>query len=80
MGMENLMVELGRRYYLNGLTEWSDSTWLKNLEEEIYKNERSLVGMKAANIPLADVDNNYKKLYFCYYNKIKASLKLAFIL
>ncbi len=63
MGMENLMVTLGRRYYLNGLTEWADSTWLKNLEEEIYKNERSLVGMKAANIPLADVDNNYKKLY-----------------
>lgn len=63
MGMENLMVELGRRYYLNGLTEWSDSTWLKNLEEEIFKNERSLVGMKAANIPLADLDNNYKRLY-----------------
>jgi hypothetical protein len=36
MGMENLMVTLGKRYYLNGLTEWSDSTWLKNLEEEIY--------------------------------------------
>ena len=63
MGMENLMVTLGRRYYLNGLTEWADSTWLKNLEDEIYKNERSLVGMKAANIPLADVDNNYKRLY-----------------
>ncbi len=63
MGMDNLMVELGRRYYLNGLAEWADSTWLKNLEEEIYKNERSLVGMKAANIPLADVDNNYKRLY-----------------
>ena len=63
MGMENLMVELGRRYYLNGLTEWSDSTWLKNLEEEIYKNERSLVGMKVANIPLADVNGNYNKLY-----------------
>ena len=63
MGMENLMVTLGKRYYLNGLTEWADSTWLKNLQEEIYKNERSLIGMKAANIPLADVENNYKRLY-----------------
>lgn len=63
MGMDNLMVELGRRYYLNGLTDWADSTWLKNLEEEIYKNERSLVGMKAANIQLADAENNYKRLY-----------------
>lgn len=63
MGMENLMVTLGRKYYLNGLTEWADSTWLKNLEEEIYKNERSLVGMKAANIPLADVNGDYKRLY-----------------
>lgn len=63
MGMENLWVELGRRYYLNGLTEWSDSTWLKNLEEEIYKNERSLVGMTAANIPLADVNGKYNMLY-----------------
>lgn len=63
MGMDNLMVELGRRYYLNGLTDWADSTWLKNLEEEIYKNERSLVGMKAANIQLADTENNYKRLY-----------------
>lgn len=63
MGMENLMVELGRRYYLSGLAEWSDSTWLKNLEEEIYKNERSLIGMKASNIPLADTANVYKRLY-----------------
>lgn len=63
MGMENLMVELGRRYYLNGMTEWADSTWLKNLEEEIYKNERSLVGMKAANIVLADTTDVYKRLY-----------------
>jgi thiol-disulfide isomerase/thioredoxin len=63
MGMENLMVELGRRYYLNGLAEWSDSTWLKNLEEEIYKNERSLIGMKAANIHLADINNKYDRLY-----------------
>lgn len=63
MGMENLMVTLGKRYYLNGLTEWADSTWLKNLKEEIYKNERSLIGMKAANIQLADAENNYKRLY-----------------
>lgn len=63
MGMENLMVTLGRRYYLNGLTEWADSTWLKNLEDEISKNERSLIGMKASNIVLADTTNTYKRLY-----------------
>ena len=63
MGMDNLMVELGNRYYLNGHTEWADSTWLKNLKEEIYKNERSLVGKTAANIPLADVDGVYRRLY-----------------
>ena len=51
MGMENLWVELGRRYYLNGLTEWSDSTWLKNLElreviEEIADDLTKAVFMK----------------------------------
>lgn len=63
MGMENLMVTLGRKYYLNGLTEWADSTWLKNLEDEISKNERSLIGMQASNIVLADSSNVYKRLY-----------------
>lgn len=63
MGMDNLMVELGRRYYLSGEATWADSTLLSNLEKEIYKIERSLIGMQAHNIPLATVDGKYHSLY-----------------
>lgn len=63
MGMDNLLVEVGKRYYLSGLATWTDSTLLANLTSEINKIERSLVGMEAHNIPLSDANGQYRYLY-----------------
>ena len=63
MGMDNLLVEVGKRYYLSGLATWADSTLLANLTSEINKIERSLVGMEARNIPLSDANGQYRYLY-----------------
>ncbi len=63
MGMDNLMVEMGKKYYLSGLATWADSTLKANLTNEIHKIERSLIGMQAHNIPLATVDGKYRYLY-----------------
>lgn len=63
MGMDNLMVELGKRYYLSGVATWADSTLLSNLKNEIHKIERSLIGMTAHNVPLATEDGQYHYLY-----------------
>jgi thiol-disulfide isomerase/thioredoxin len=63
MGMDNLLVEVGKRYYLSGLATWADSTLLANLTSEINKIERSLVGMEAHNVPLSDANGQYRYLY-----------------
>lgn len=63
MGMDNLLVEVGKRYYLSGQATWADSTLLANIKTEIDKIERSLIGMQAHNIPLADVNGQYRYLY-----------------
>lgn len=63
MGMDNLLVEVGKRYYLSGLATWADSTLLANLTSEINKIERSLVGIEAHNIPLSDANGQYRYLY-----------------
>jgi thiol-disulfide isomerase/thioredoxin len=63
MGMDNLLVEIGKRYYLSGLATWADSTLKSNIEKEIYKIERSLIGMQAPNLVLADSTGAYNYLY-----------------
>ncbi|MBR4483555.1 MAG: hypothetical protein IKS58_06245, partial [Paludibacteraceae bacterium] len=39
MGMDRLLVDLGRGYYLNGIATWADSTLKSNIEKEIKKIE-----------------------------------------
>ncbi|MBP5319254.1 MAG: redoxin domain-containing protein [Paludibacteraceae bacterium] len=63
MGMDNLLVELGYRYYLNGQATWADSTLVSNISKEIRKIEHSLVGMQAPNISLCDTLGRYHPIY-----------------
>jgi thiol-disulfide isomerase/thioredoxin len=63
MGMDKLMVELGNRYYLTGKATWADSTLIESLRKEIKKIETSLVGMKAANVYLANEKGEYSDFY-----------------
>lgn len=63
MGMDSLMVTIGRKYYLSGEAKWADSTLLSNLAKEIKKIDKSLVGMKAKNIALCDTLGQYHSIY-----------------
>lgn len=63
MGMDRMLVELGRNYYLNGTATWADSTLKSNIGKEIKKIEHSLVGDKAHNIELCGLDGKYRSIY-----------------
>ncbi len=63
MGMDRLLVDLGKNYYLNGTATWADSTLKSNIEKEIKKIERSLVGDTAHNIKLQGLDGKYRPIY-----------------
>ena len=63
MGMDRLLVDLGKNYYLNGTATWADSTLKSNIEKEIKKIEHSLVGDEAHNIKLQGLDGKYRPIY-----------------
>lgn len=63
MGIDNLIVELADRYYLNGKAFWADSALIKKLDKEAGKIRNCQIGKPAANIPLATIDNHYDSLY-----------------
>lgn len=63
MGMDRMLVELGRKYYLSGEATWADSTLKSNIDKEIKKIEHSLVGDKANNLKCKKLDGTYKNLY-----------------
>lgn len=63
MGMDRLLVDLGKNYYLNGTATWADSTLKSNISKEIKKIEHSLVGDTAHNIKLQGLDGKYRPIY-----------------
>ncbi|MBO4369733.1 MAG: thioredoxin family protein [Paludibacteraceae bacterium] len=63
MGMDNLMVEIARRYYFTGQATWADSTLMSNISKEVRKIESSLVGMLAPEISLCDTLGRYHSIY-----------------
>ena len=63
MGMDRLLVDLGKKYYLTGTATWADSTLKSNIGKEIKKIEHSLVGDTAHNIKLQELDGNYRPIY-----------------
>lgn len=63
MGIDNLIVELADRYYLNGKAFWADSATIAKLTKEAGKIRNCQIGKPAANIPLATLDGKYDSLY-----------------
>lgn len=63
MGMDRLLVDLGKKYYLTGTATWADSTLKSNIGKEIKKIEHSLVGDTAHNIKLQELNGNYRPIY-----------------
>jgi len=63
MGIDNLIVELADRYYLNGKAFWADSATIAKLTKEAGKIRNCQIGKPAANIPFATLDGKYDSLY-----------------
>ncbi|MCQ2359900.1 MAG: redoxin domain-containing protein [Paludibacteraceae bacterium] len=63
MGIDNLIVELADRYYLNGKAFWADSTQLASLKKKADKIRYCQIGKPAVNIPIANITGEYDSLY-----------------
>lgn len=63
MGMDRMIVELGRNYYLNGVATWADSALVSNIGKEVRKIEHCLVGDKAHNMVVKTLDGTDKPIY-----------------
>lgn len=63
MGMDRMIVELGRNYYLNGVATWADSTLVSNIGKEVRKIEHCLVGDIAHNMVVKTIDGVDKPIY-----------------
>ncbi len=63
MGIDNLIVELADRYYLNGRAFWADSTQIASLKKKADKIRYCQIGKPAVNIPIANIAGEYDSLY-----------------
>lgn len=63
MGMENVFVDLARRYYLSGQATWADQKTLDNIRTEVAFREHNLVGNKAPELVLEDETGEFRSLY-----------------
>ncbi len=63
MGMDRMIVELGRNYYMNGVATWADSALVSNIGKEVKKIEHSLVGDIAHNMVVKTIDGVDKPIY-----------------
>ncbi|MCQ2336361.1 MAG: thioredoxin family protein [Paludibacteraceae bacterium] len=63
MGIDNLIVELADRYYLNGEAFWADSALIEKVRKKADKIRYCQIGKPAQNIALADADSVYTPIY-----------------
>ncbi len=63
MGMDRMIVDLGRSYYLNGVATWADSALVSNIDKEVRKIEHCLVGDVAHNMVVKTLDGDDKPIY-----------------
>ncbi len=63
MGMDRMIVELGKNYYMNGVATWADSALVSNIGKEVKKIEHCLVGDVAHNMVVKTLDGVDKPIY-----------------
>ncbi|HBO73524.1 MAG TPA: DUF5106 domain-containing protein [Marinilabiliales bacterium] len=63
MGMDKAFVFFAETYYLNGNAPWADTAWLKKVEERVSEIKPNLIGLKAKDIKLLGVEDNFVSLY-----------------
>jgi thiol-disulfide isomerase/thioredoxin len=63
MGMENVFVEMAKRYYMTGQAYWADSTTVAKIGERAKKLSFSLIGNTAPNLIMKDTSDNVQILH-----------------
>jgi thiol-disulfide isomerase/thioredoxin len=65
LGMEAVVVDLIKTYYLSGQADWAekDTTFMKQIRDYAFYNENSLVGMKDRDLRMATITGQYESIY-----------------
>lgn len=72
MGMDAVFVHLAQKYYLKGDAAWMDSTNLAKMTDRVNKLKHNLLGLKAPEMKIFDIDNRP----FSLYNNVNAPYTL----
>jgi len=62
MGMDEMTLELGEKYYLSGEAPWADTTFIKSLSERVEKIKPNLIGKIAPDIKLQSNTGEFYRL------------------
>ena len=63
MGMDALMVDLAKTYYLSGEAFWASEKTMDNIKENVMFAENNLIGKTAPDLNLESVDGEYFRLH-----------------
>ena len=63
MGMDAVYVHLAEKYYLSGQAPWADSTFLKNLADNVNKTKPNLIGKTAPNLVMESITGEWYALH-----------------
>lgn len=57
MGMDKMWYQIAEKYYISGEAKWADTTWIKELKDEMKKVQYNMIGMKAKNLRMLTTDS-----------------------
>jgi thiol-disulfide isomerase/thioredoxin len=63
MGMDAVFVAVADAVYLNGEATWADSTTLAKVAEEAYLTRPNLIGLKAPELIMENIDGEFESLH-----------------
>lgn len=63
MGMDAAFVYIAQRYYLSGQANWIDKENREKIEREVILTQYNLIGMKAQELKLPNIDGNWVSLH-----------------
>lgn len=63
MGMEAVFVHLAKNYYLKGQADWVNEKQLKKINERYQKLRHNLIGLKAKDIKMQNLEGEMTSLY-----------------
>ena len=63
MGMDAVFVAIADEVYLSGKATWTDAEILKKITEEVYLTRPNLIGNKAPELTMENIDGEMESLY-----------------